>query len=598
VARKRILWQLFPYHLIIIVLSLVAVTFYASHVAERLYLRSTEESLLARARLAEGAFASAVERGSGQAPDSLAKVLGRASSARFTVALPSGKVVGDTDEDPSRMENHGDRPEIMRALAGAVGMVTRYSDTERRNMMYVAIPLRRGVGVVAALRVSVPITLVAESLHGMHLRIFLGGLLVTLLAAGVGFILARRITRPLDDLKRGIARFGTEGLGYRLPVSHLDEVGSVAEVVNDMAARLDERMRTEARGRSEQEAIFSSMVEGLIVVDTAERVTRVNEAAERFLGLEPGAATGKTIQEAVRNPSLQELVTKALAVAQPLEKDIVLHREDGDRYLNAHAAALREGDRRIGAVIVLHDVTRLQRLENVRREFVANVSHELKTPITSIKGFIETLRDGAARRPADAQKFLEIVAKQADRMNSIIEDLLLLSKIEQDAREEKVVLERQPLKGIILEAVEVCEPKARDKDIPIVVDCPEGIAARVNAALLEQAVINLLDNAIKYSEPGRPVRVDVAESDGEVLMSVRDKGPGIDPEHLPRLFERFYRVDKARSRRLGGTGLGLSIAKHIVQAHGGSITVESAPGAGSIFTIHLPKAPASVQDRA
>ena len=211
----------------------------------------------------------------------------------------------------------------------------------------------------------------------------------------------------------------------------------------------------------------------------------------------------------------------------------MLRGEQGDRFLQAHGALLLDDEgKTIGAVIVLNDVTRLQRLEGVRRDFVANVSHELKTPITSIKGFVETLRDGAIRRPADAEKFLEIVAKQADRMNSIIEDLLLLSRVEQDAREAKVALESAPVKGVILEAVQVCEPKAHAKDIRISVNCPDGLTARINAALLEQAIINLVDNAIKYSEPGCPVSVDAEELSSEVVIRVADKGCGIEPEHL------------------------------------------------------------------
>ena len=590
-GRKRILSQLYPYYLVMLVLSLFAATLYSSHVAKGLYMRSTEESLLACARLAER---DVVEHfpGVGEATlDSLSKDLGRASGARITIVLSSGKVVGDTDAAPRSMENHGDRPEIMRALAGGIGTAVRYSDTERRNAMYVAVPLRESGAIVGALRVSLPISLVEQSLRGMYVRIGLGGIAVGFLAALVSFAVARRISRPLADLRRGIERFEREGLGYRLPAFELEEVGRLAEVVNDMAERLDERIKAGIRQLNEQEAVLSSMVEGLLVVDTAEKVTRVNRAAVGFLDIDQPGAIGRTIQEVVRNPYLQEFVKKALAASEPTEGDIVLRSGEGDRYLNAHGAILRDDEgRKIGAVIVLNDVTRLQRLENVRREFVANVSHELKTPITSIKGFVETLRDGAVRRPADAQKFLEIVAKQADRMNSIIEDLLLLSRVEQDTREERVIIEHTPLKGVILEAVQVCEPKAHDKDIKITVKCPDGVAGRINAALLEQAVINLLDNAIKYSEPGRPVSVDVEQTPGEVVIRVVDRGSGIEPQHLPRIFERFYRVDKARSRKLGGTGLGLAIVKHIVQAHGGTITVESSPDEGSTFTIHLPKA--------
>ncbi|MFA4947318.1 MAG: ATP-binding protein [Candidatus Krumholzibacteriia bacterium] len=589
-ARKRLLSQLYPFHIVILVLSLLAATMYASHVAQKLYMQSAEEGLLARARLAEREFEKNASTRNESAVDSLCKDIGRAAGARITVVLASGRVVADTDQDPRGMENHADRPEIRQALIGVVGTAIRFSDTEKRDMMYVAVPWKINGAAAGAVRVSVPLAVVEESLRGMYLRVLVGGLAVTLLAALVSLAIARRIGRPLNDLRNGVNRFARDGLSYRLPVSQFEEIGSLAEVMNEMAERLDAQIRTEVRQLNEQEAVFSSMVEGLVVVDAAERVTKINRSAARLLGVEPGASLGKSIQEVVRSPYLLEFVTKALAATEPVEGDVVLRGEGGDRFLQAHGTLLRDDEEnRIGAVIVLNDVTRLQRLEGIRRDFVANVSHELKTPITSIKGFIETLRDGAIRKPGDAEKFLEIVAKQADRMNSIIEDLLLLSRVERDAREEKVALESTPIKGVILEAVQVCEPKAHAKDIRISVNCPEGIVARINAALLEQAIVNLVDNAIKYSEPGCPVSIDAEELSNEVVIRVADRGCGIEPEHLSRIFERFYRVDKARSRKLGGTGLGLSIVKHIVQAHDGTVTVESAPGAGTAFSIHLPK---------
>jgi two-component system phosphate regulon sensor histidine kinase PhoR len=591
VARRRLISHLYPATIVILVTALFAATLYASHVARRLYMRSTQESLLARARLSEREFRG-FPYGTGEAAaDSLARELGRSSGARITVVLASGAVIGDSNEDPRLMENHGDRPEIIRAFAGEVGTSVRFSDTEKRRNMYVAVPLRSDGRIVGAIRASVPLTTVEEGLRGMYVRIFIGGVVVSLLAALVSLAIARRIGRPLRDLREGVARFERDGLGYRLPISTLEEVGSVAEVMNEMAERLDDRIRTEVRQLNEQDAVFSSMVEGIVVIDGSGRVAKINRAAAGFLDVDPDAALGRDIREVVRSRYLQEFVSKTLAATEPVEGDVVIRGRGGDRYLQAHGTFLRDGEgKRIGAVIVLNDVTRLQRLESVRRDFVANVSHELKTPITSIKGFIETLRDGAVRNPADAQKFLEIVAKQADRMNSIIEDLLLLSRVEQDAREAKVVLERAPVRGAILEAVEVIQPKARAKGIAVDVRCPEGLAARVNTALLEQAIINLVDNAIKYSEPGCPVGVEAEERGGEVVISVRDRGCGIAPEHLPRIFERFYRVDKARSRTLGGTGLGLSIVKHIVQAHDGTVSVESTPGEGSTFSIHLPAA--------
>jgi two-component system phosphate regulon sensor histidine kinase PhoR len=573
-----------------LVLSLLAVTMYASHVAKKLYVQSTEESLLARARLIEREFAKGGVISAGAANDSLAADLGRAAGVRVTIVMASGAVIADTDEDPRRMENHADRPEIARALAGGIGSSIRYSDTKKSSMMYVAVPLKMNGEIVGAIRTSVPLSRVETGLRAMYVRVFVAGVLVILLAALVSFASARRITRPLSELRDGVERFAREGLGYRIPVSNLEEIGNLAEAMNEMAARLDDRLRAGVRELNEQEAVFSSMVEGIIVVDETEKVTKINRSGARLLVAEPGAVIGRSMQEVVRSPRLQEFIGRALAATEPVEGTISLRNEKGERSLQARGTLLHDAEgNKTGAVIVLNDVTGLQRLEGIRRDFVANVSHELKTPITSIKGFIETLRDGAIRKPADAEKFLEITAKQADRMNSIIEDLLLLSRVEQDASEAKIVLESAPVRGAILEAIQVCEPKAHAKDIRIAVDCPGDVAARMNAALLEQAIINLVDNAIKYSDPGSLVNVDVERTTGEVIIRVRDQGCGIEPEHLSRIFERFYRIDKARSRKLGGTGLGLSIVKHIIQAHDGTVEVESKPGAGSTFTIRLPR---------
>jgi two-component system phosphate regulon sensor histidine kinase PhoR len=237
---------------------------------------------------------------------------------------------------------------------------------------------------------------------------------------------------------------------------------------------------------------------------------------------------------------------------------------------------------------VLDDVTRLRRLENLRRDFVANVSHELKTPITSIKGFIETLQDGALNNEGDARRFLEIMARQADRLNAIIEDLLHLSRVEEEAAQQDIELKEQPLRESLQAALHGCQHKAGARQIPLKLKCETGLCARINAPLLEQAVVNLLDNAIKYSAPGSPVEVEAGQEKDGIAIRVRDGGCGIAAEHLPRLFERFYRVDKARSRQMGGTGLGLAIVKHIAQAHGGRVAVTSRPGEGSVFSLHLP----------
>ncbi|MDD4858538.1 MAG: histidine kinase dimerization/phospho-acceptor domain-containing protein, partial [Candidatus Krumholzibacteria bacterium] len=446
-ARRRLLSQLYPFQIVMLVLSLTAATLYASHVAKKLYVQSAEESLLARARLIEREVAKCGAISAGAANDSLAAGLGKAAGARVTIVMASGAVVADTDEDPRRMENHADRPEIARALAGVTGTSIRYSDTKKCSMMYVAVPLKTNGALIGAVRASVPLSRVETGLRAMYVRIFVAGVLVTLLAALISLAIVRRISRPLSELRDGVGRFASEGLGYRLRVSNLEEIGSLAEAMNEMAAQLDDRIRAGIRELNEQEAVFSSMIEGIIVVDEAERVTKINRSGARLLGAEPGSIVGRTMQEVVRSPRLQEFIGKALAATEPIEGAISLRNEKGERSLRASGTLLRDAEgNKIGAVIVLNDVTGLQRLEGIRRDFVANVSHELKTPITSIKGFVETLRDGAIRRSADAEKFLEIVAKQADRMDSIIEDLLLLSRVEQDARDAKIVLESAPVR--------------------------------------------------------------------------------------------------------------------------------------------------------
>ena len=297
------------------------------------------------------------------------------------------------------------------------------------------------------------------------------------------------------------------------------------------------------------------------------------------------------MQEVLRNSDLQHVVAQTLSGHQPVEADIVMRVGAEERSCRRTARCCAPGTdvASAGAVVVLNDVTRLKRLEAVRRDFVANVSHELKTPVTSIKGFAETLEDGALDDPETARRFVGIIVGQADRLNSIIADLLSLSTLEQREGESRLTLEDADICEVMRVAVEVCEPKAQAKGIGITVACAACLLPSVNMPLLEQAVVNLVDNAVKYSPEGSAVEVGLTETADEVVVFVVDQGPGVPREHLPRLFERFYRVDKARSRDLGGTGLGLAIVKHIAQAHGGSVSVDSVVGRGSTFRIHVPK---------
>jgi len=397
--------------------------------------------------------------------------------------------------------------------------------------------------------------------------------------------------RALQQLRRGAERFAAGDWSQPVEVSGIAPMAAVAESLNQMARQIQERYQAAVRQRNELEVVLSSMVEGVIVVDPQQRVISLNAAAGRFLGVDPGEAAGQLIQQVVRTTELQRFIVQALETERAVQDDLTLHTpaeaDAPDRYVQVQSAPLRDGEgNRIGVVIVLHDVTELRRLEGVRRDFVANVSHEIKTPVTAIKGFAETLLEGE-HDAQDAERFLKIIARQADRLHAIVNDLLTLSRVEQDAKDRRIELERGPVDRVIAAAVESCQFKADARDIRIEVSCAPDLTARINAPLLEQAVVNLLDNAIKYSPPHSQVRVVAERRHGQVLVSVIDHGPGIGAEHLPRLFERFYRTDKARSREMGGTGLGLAIVKHIAQAHHGQVDVQSEPGRGSTFILRL-----------
>jgi len=326
----------------------------------------------------------------------------------------------------------------------------------------------------------------------------------------------------------------------------------------------------------------------VLAVDRAGTVLSMNDPCAGLLGVEPDKLRGRSIYEVLRKPDLLKFIENAQASTRSLDGDLRFFNPE-ERWLHAHGTSLHDArGQKIGVLVVLHDVTRLRHLENVRRDFVANVSHELRTPITSIKGFVETLLDDGFEDRASAERFLGIVLRQVNRLDAIITDLLLLSRIERGGEDQRIETDAEPLAQIVEVALETCEKKAHDKSIRLEADCPGELVAKINGPLLEQAVINLIDNAVKYSQAGATVRVTVATEDAFAVIRVIDNGCGIAANHLPRLFERFYRVDKARSRELGGTGLGLAIVKHIMAAHQGTIQVESVVGRGSTFTLRLP----------
>ncbi len=590
--RKRLIWQLYPSQLLITIIALLIAAGYGAYSLRAFQLAQTSAGLEARGRLSQEHVLTLLAKNNLPALQAFCKTAGRNSGTRLTVIAVGGEVLADSDEDPGRMENHGDRPEIIAALAGRPAPSLRFSHTLQEKMMYVAIPLVQNGKTTGVLRTAIPITFIDHALRAIFLKIVWGCLIVALLVALVAWFIAQRITKPLEEMRLGAERFADGAFTNKLREEGAEEVASLARAMNAMADQLDGRIKTIARQHSQLQAVFSSMVEGVITVDTEERILDINQAGARLLNIAPEKLRGKNALVAVRNLALQRFISQALASAKPIEGEIDLtDREGQEKYFYAHGTRFQDAsDLTSGAIIVINDVTNLRRLENMRRDFVANVSHELKTPITSIEGFAETLLDGALESPEDARRFVEIIAKQSKRLHAIIEDLLALSRLEQENEQTELVLTEEKIINPLRRAIETCGLKAAEKKISIELEAPDDLAADLNSPLLEQAITNLIVNAIKYSEEGGRVLVRGKQRDEETIaIEVQDFGTGVAAQHLPRLFERFYRSDAARNRKLGGTGLGLAIVKHIVQAHGGEVGVISELGKGTTFTILLHK---------
>jgi two-component system phosphate regulon sensor histidine kinase PhoR len=586
--KKRLLRHLFPSYMLITLISLVAVTWFASNSTRHFFLEQTAADLLTRARLLENQIPQFLGPLETNVVDALCKEIGASSSTRITVILPSGRVIGDSNEDPAIMDSHALRPEVITARKGDVGKSIRYSMTLQERMMYVAIPLKDKKKIVAVIRAALPVTAIDQELKVIQIKIMLGGLFIALLAAGISLYVSQRISRPIENLKQGADFFARGDLSHRMSGTGLVEIDSLIETLNQMAGQLEDRLNTIVRQKNELTAVLSSMAEGVIAVDMDERIISINKAAARIFDNLPKNLLNKSIPEAIRIPDLQKFINKALSSKENIEEDITLYQR-GERILYVHNTPLQDPDgQRRGVLVVMNDVTHLRKLENIRKDFAANVSHEIKTPLTAIKGFVETLRTGEGTDSKETNRFLAIIEKHVNRLTAIIEDLMKLSKIEQQDEKSDIRLKESSIKRVISSAIQTCREKAKAKEITIDFVCPEDISARLDSRLMAQAMVNLLDNAINYSSEKSDVKISVSLKDNEIMISVQDHGIGIPKENLSRLFERFYRVDKARSRELGGTGLGLAIVKHIVHAHGGRVSVDSIPGKGSTFTLHLP----------
>jgi len=593
VKRRRLFTQIYVPHVAVLLLALLMAGGWALREARREQYEQTRRSPQAAAAMLADTLGTAFAAQSGDATQRLCQRLGSVTGYRFTVILDNGQVLGDSLEDPRKMDNHAARPEILQLIAPRSedsGWAVRVSSTVRLNMMYVAVPWEGTDGRIGFVRAARALDDIDRAVAGQRARILGAGLWLALLGAFVSVLIARRVSRPLVAMRQRVEAFTVGEDELHLPSSSVREIDALTETMNVMAIHLNERIQTIVRQRDEQNALFSCMTEAVVAVDDQGCILSMNRAAIRLFRPGRDEVVGRPIQEVVRNADLQRLWRHTLKSAEPVEEEVAI--PDTDRCLQAHGAVLTDGHgHRIGAVLVMNDITRLRRLETMRRDFVANVSHELKTPVTSIKGFAETLLDGAAEQPEDRMRFLAIIDKQADRLKSILEDLLALSSLEHDAENGAVVFHCARIAPLLEHAAQAWAAEAAAKEMTCETSCDAELRAVVNAPLLEQALVNLVGNAVKYGLPRTVVSVSAASGDGGIVLRVADQGPGIARHHLPRLFERFYRVDKGRSRTMGGTGLGLAIVKRVAIAHGGRAEVESQIGQGSVFRLHLPEKP-------
>ncbi len=505
--KRRLWWRLFISYLWVPIVLLVALGLYGSDIVERLYMDQLRADLEARARLAAEPIEELLAKNEPGKVNALCKTLGHASRTRITAVLPSGKVIGDSEADPAEMDNHGNREEIKEALADGVGHIARHSATLDEKRIYIAVRVMHGGEPVAVVRTSYPLTALNDALSQVRNHGLLAVLFGTLCYAVISLLISRRMSRPLEEIKAGVDRFAAGDLNHRLRVGGSAEVTALAETMNRMAEQLDERIRTVLRQQNERDAMLSSMEEGVLAINNEGTILSLNQACATLLGEEPAKLQGRGIYEVIRKADLLQFIETALASPSPVEGEFQI-RGAQDRWVSAHGTLLYDSQRgKIGVLVVLHDNTRLRHLEEVRRDFVANVSHELRTPITSVKGFLETLVDGAFEDKENAHRFLQIMLRQVNRLDAIIGDLLVLSRIERGSEEQRIELSSEPIRGMLQAAIEMCEKKAMDKAVKIELVCPEDLTAEINAALLEQAVINLLDNAIKCSNAGAVVEV-------------------------------------------------------------------------------------------
>ncbi len=564
----------------------------APRALERQALAHLTQSLTTSARLMEPTVVQALRRAATvETIQPLAARLAAEGTCRVTIIDPRGTVVGDSEETLQTVRTMGvytNYPEVQTALLGRIGTSLRPDRTDRRPILYLAIPAVDAGSLAGVLRVASASTAVREVQREIRRTLGLSGLVSLLLAMGFGSWLARRISRDLDGLRRAADAYGRGELAPALEPAAIAEADALQHALGAMGHAIQARIDQLTSERNETTTILESMAEGVVAIDASGRVLFINPAAGVLLGVAPHHAIGSSLFETVRHTEIHELASELLRSHRRCSKELT-HFQPVERILRLHGIPC-SGDRpgAPSGILVIQDITEASRYERLRRDFVANVSHELKSPLTSIRSLTETLLGGALDDAASNRRFVQLIDDDAARLSRLIEDLLTLAQIESQAVPlHLTVVELKPVVEAVLAAL---QPAITQRQVSVAMRIPDGLAVSADPDRLRQVVQNLIDNAVKYNRERGAITVSAAADSTQATVTVEDRGIGIPPPDLTRIFERFYRVDKARSRELGGTGLGLSIVKHIVEVHGGRVAVESRLGDGSRFSFTLPLA--------
>ncbi|MEI6153726.1 MAG: ATP-binding protein [Deltaproteobacteria bacterium] len=570
--------KIFGGYLLIIVLLSILIPLLSFNLIKTHYINTFTDNLKNLGIALKPDVTSLLEKQRFQELDTRVKTLKMLIHSRITVIDREGKVLADSEKDPKTMENHKIRPEVLDALSGDVGKSLRFSVTVEEDMLYVALPIEKDGRILGVIRISTLLKQINTLLDELKMHILWIALVMTILSLAIAFMLSRDVSRPVKTLVYAIKKLSTGNFDTKVFLKNEDELKELGNCINEMSAKMHDVFDEISARSDELRTIISSIQESLVVLDKDGRIRLSNDSFGRLIKQEN--VEGKFYWEVVRSPEFAEMMKKAGVSGIYYSGEVHLY----DRVFLCSTNYLVSKDE---TIVLLHDITDFKNLEKMKKEFIANISHELRTPLTAIKGFVETLED---EEDIKNKRYLEIIKRHADRLIHIVGDLLLLSENEEKGAE--LELEEVSLKNTIENVLKIFENRAKEKGLNINVTIQDALPLiQADPFKLEQMFINLIDNAIKYTEEGE-ITISITENDGLIVINVRDTGIGISNEYLPRIFERFYVVDKSRSKRLGGTGLGLSIVKHIVMLHKGAIDVESIPGKGTQFTVTLPINPA------